>query len=97
MSHTSIGICTLQFYLPGISSLKEKRRIIKSMLTKAGKRFNASTAEVGYHDKWQSSEIAIVTVSNSAVYTNKTLQNIIEWIEETYPDAMITHQDIEII
>lgn len=97
MSHTIIGLCTLQFYLPGVSSLKEKRGILKSMLAKLGNKFNISVAEVNHQDKWQSAEIAIVCVSNATVHAHQTLNQVIQWIEEHHPDALITHQEIEIL
>ena len=97
MSHTIIGLSTLQFYLPGVSSLKEKRSILKSMLAKLRNKFNISVAEVDHHDKWQSAQIAIVCVSNTTVHVEKTMNNVIHWIEESHPDLLITHQDTEIL
>ncbi len=97
MSDTKIGICELDLHLPGVASLKEKRGIIKSMLNKMRKQFNVSTAEVAYQDVWQSSKIAITTVSPSSQVIHKRMQTIIKWIEAHYPDAHIMDEDIEII
>lgn len=94
---THIGLCEIEFYLPGVLSLKEKRGIIKSMLAKMRNTFNVSAAEVDYQDKWQSAKIAIVSVSNASSSTHKRLQSVIDWIEERYPDALITQQHIEMV
>jgi len=97
MSNPAIGICTLEFYLPGVASLKEKRSIIKPLQSRLRKTFNVSVAEVDYNDKWQSAKIAIAVVSNTRKHSHQMLHNVVEWIETNFPDAMIVDQDIELI
>lgn len=97
MSDTKIGFCEIELYLPGVVSLKQKRGILKSMLTKMRNKFNVATAEVGKNDSWQSAVIAITTVSNSTARLNETIQKVMKWIEGNYPDAMIIKHEIEIL
>ena len=97
MSDAKIGFCEIELYLPGVLSLKEKRGIIKSMLTKMRNKFNVASAEVGKLDTWQSSTIAITTVSNSTSRCQKTIQNVMKWIEGRYPDALISSHNTEIL
>lgn len=96
-SHAILGLCTLEFHLPGLTSLKDKRSILKSMFAKLRQTFNVSVAEIAFLDQWQSSSIAISTVSNSSPHVNETLHTIIQWIEAHYPEAMIVRQEIEIL
>jgi len=93
----AVGLCIIELHLPGIRSLKQKRSIVKSMLEKSRNRFNVSSAEVDYHNMWQSSEIAFTTVSNSAQRSEKVLNDLLDWIEMNYPDEQIVHHSIEII
>src|SRR5262245_38216112 len=97
MAHTIIGLCTLELHLAGLQSLKEKRRIIKTMLTRLQNCFNVSAAEVAYLDSWQSAVIAIVTVSNSTPHVQQVIGNTVKWIESNFPDAYIVRQEIEIL
>lgn len=97
MSNAKIGFCEIELYLPGVSSLKEKRGIIKSMLAKMRHQFNVANAEVGKQDTWQSATIAVTTVSNSSVHLQQTIQNVMKWIESRYPDAMIINHSTEIL
>lgn len=97
MSDAKIGFCEIELYLPGVVSLKEKRGIIKSMLTKMRNQFNVANAEVGKQDTWQSATIAITTVSNSSVHLEQTIQKVMKWIESRYPDAIITDHNTEIL
>ena len=97
MTDAKIGLCEVEFYLPGVRSLKEKRGILKSMLAKMRNEFNVANAEVGNQDVWQSAKIAITSVSNSTSHLQSSLQNVINWIESHYPEAMIVKQQIKII
>ncbi|MGJ3240472.1 MAG: DUF503 domain-containing protein [Anaerolineae bacterium] len=97
MSDAKIGFCEIELYLPGVLSLKEKRGILKSMLTKMRNKFNVANAEVGNNDTWQSALIAVTTVSNSARHLNQTIQEVLKWIEANYPDAHIIKHQIEIL
>jgi hypothetical protein len=97
MSNAKIAFCEIEFYLPGVTSLKEKRSIIKSMLTKMRNQFNVANAEVGKQDVWQSATIGVTSVSNSSAHLHQTIQNVIKWIESHYPDAMIINHSTEIL
>lgn len=92
-----IGACEITLYLPGVSSLKEKRSTVKSLLAKVRQKFNVSAAEVEHQDVWQSAGIGIVLVTNSAPHANQTLQHVILWIEDNYPQVSIVNHSIEII
>jgi uncharacterized protein YlxP (DUF503 family) len=97
MAHAFVTLCTIDLSLEGIHSLKAKRSIIKSMITRIRKQFNVAAAEVDYHDVWKSSQIAIVSVSNKATHANKIIETVLEWIEIHYPDAMIVGEQREIL
>lgn len=92
-----VGLCTITLYLPGITSLKGKRRIIKSIIARMRNTYNVSCAEIAKLDKWQSAVIAFACVSNSNRHIDDTIQTILRWIEANFPDAMITEHDIEIL
>ena len=94
---TLIGLAELELHLPGVSSLKEKRGIVRSLLKRVQKSFNVSVAEVDYMDTWQSAKIALVAVSNSSAHAHKTLQTVLNWIEEHYPDVYVMRETTEII
>lgn len=51
-------------FLPHCSSLKEKRKIIQSIIGKFRKRFNLSISEVAYHDLWQRTKLGFSAVSS---------------------------------
>jgi uncharacterized protein YlxP (DUF503 family) len=90
-----IGVCTIELYLPGNGSLKEKRSTLKPLLLRLRKEFNLATAEVDHHDLWQSAQIVLVTVSNDAGRVQKLLECAVHWIENHRPDLNVVDWQIE--
>lgn len=68
----------LHLYLPGVTSLKEKRRLIKSLLDKVKNKYNVAAAEVQEQDLWQRSVIGVVSVSNDRKSIEKRFTSIID-------------------
>ena len=91
-----VGILTLKLYLGEASSLKEKRRVLKSLLDKLKARFNISVAEVDTQDAWHFSTIGIALVSNDGVHKDRTLTAVINFIEKLGRAEIIEVQSEEI-
>ncbi|HGJ67312.1 TPA: DUF503 domain-containing protein [bacterium] len=77
-----VGICTLHFRIISSHSLKEKRRIIKSIKDRVRSKFNVSIAEVDALDSWQWAVIGIACVSNDSGFANSVLSNVISFVED---------------
>lgn len=76
-----IGICVVDLYFPGKSSLKGKRQVLRSIKDRIKNRFNVSVAELEDHDKWQRTKLGIVTISNDNQHANSTLTGVMNFIE----------------
>ena len=61
--HTGLLRITLEF--EGANSLKEKRRVIKSLIDRARRQLRVSIAEVGFQNRIRSSEVAIAFVGSN--------------------------------
>lgn len=92
-----VGACTIDLHLPGVHSLKEKRGIVKSLIAQLQKKFNASVAEVDFHDVWQSTCLGVSVVSTTSGHAQAMLENIAAWIEQYRPDIDVVDQSIETI
>lgn len=62
-------------------SLKDKRSVLKRTIKKLRDSFNIAVSEVDYHDIWNESKLAIVTVSKEGKNVDRMLQNILNYIE----------------
>jgi len=93
-----IGACTVELHIPGIHSLKEKRHVLKPLLTRVRREFNVSAAEVGQNDAWQTAEIALATVANNDPgYVERSLEKAVRWIETYRPDVQVVDWTIEVL
>jgi hypothetical protein len=77
-----VGVLTLELYLGEANSLKEKRRIIKSLIDRIKNRFNVSVAEVGEQDLWQRSTVGISMVSCEQAHVRQVLASVVEFVEK---------------
>ncbi|MBC8459183.1 MAG: DUF503 domain-containing protein [Deltaproteobacteria bacterium] len=90
-----LGTLKLSLYIHDSHSLKEKRKVVKSIVAKVQKRFNVSIAEVGSNDKWQMIELGISAVGNDRRFVNSILDNILSYLDSLYLGEIID-SDIEI-
>ena len=68
-----VGVVTWQLVLPGCHSLKDKRRIVKSLKDRLHQRFNVSAAEVDHHDQWQRAALAAAVASPDRRHAEEVL------------------------
>jgi uncharacterized protein YlxP (DUF503 family) len=66
--------------MQGVTSLKQKRSIVKSLIGRVKSRFNTSIAEVDHQDNKTSALIAIAIVSNEADFINQQFDSIIKFM-----------------
>jgi uncharacterized protein YlxP (DUF503 family) len=92
-----VAICVIKLHLEGVYSLKEKRRILKSILVRLPRQFNVATAEIDHHDVWQTAVIGLVTIGNDAAYLQGLLEKTVTWIETTRPDIPIDEYSIQFL
>jgi uncharacterized protein YlxP (DUF503 family) len=60
------------------------------------KKFNVAVSEVEYHDLWQRSALAVVTVSNDQAQADRELAAVADEIERVEP-GLVTRTDGEFL
>ena len=93
----ALGVLTLYLHLPGCSSLKEKRSRLKPIIARLHREFNISVAEIDEQDIWQNAVIGCALISNDAAQTQRSLQKVIQWIENNWLDVEVVNETMEII
>ena len=80
---------TLKVHIPlhGIGSLKDKRRIVKSVVGRLQSRFNFSVSEVEAQDNRRMAVIGLAVVGNEGVFIDRQLDTVLNFIRG---DARIT-------
>lgn len=87
-----IGICTLHLRLLESHSLKEKRRIIKSIKNRIRSKFNVSIAEIDRQDKWQWATLGVACVSSDARFANSVLSKIVDFVDEVHLVELVDYE-----
>jgi len=93
----SLGVCTIKLRLPENHSLKDKRKVIKSIVTRVRNRYNVAIAEVDDNDLWQSATLAVACLSNDARQVDEVLSKVVNFITESRLDIEVLDYRIEII
>lgn len=75
-----VGVMTAQMYMQGITSLKEKRHIVKSVIGRLRSRFNVSVSEVEHQDNKTSAILGIAVVSNERAFIDQQLDAILNFM-----------------
>ena len=71
-----VGILRIKLLLRGCHSLKEKRRILRSLKDQIRGKFGVSVAETDSQDSWQTAEIGVAVVGNESPFVYDVLSTI---------------------
>jgi hypothetical protein len=71
-----IGLLEMRVSIPEARSLKDKRSVMRSMKDRVMNKMNFSVAEVGSQDKWQSADLAFVTVTAQKKTAEKRISEL---------------------
>ena len=77
-----IGTLTVPIHLHGLGSIKDKRKIVKSLIERLRSRFNASVSEIDAQDNKRLGIIAVVVVSNDGRFVEQQLDTIAHFIQQ---------------
>ena len=92
-----IGTVRLFFHLKDNHSLKGKRQVSRSIITRLRHKFNASVAEVDAADQLQVLVVGIATVSNSVSHCREITDKILGYIDGQGIDGELIDVQTEIL
>jgi hypothetical protein len=92
----TVAVARITLRLHENHSLKEKRRVLKSLIEKSRHRFNVAVAEVADQDLHQRATLGVAVVGNDGRVLNSLLDHIISYMESLHLADMIDHE-IELI
>jgi uncharacterized protein len=90
-----IGVCIIRFQASESASLKDKRRVVRSIKDRARQRFNIAIAEVDYLDDRRVAELGITCVSNESGHADSMLTKVVDYIESSFP-IVVTNVEREL-
>ncbi|MDR2350433.1 MAG: DUF503 domain-containing protein [Deltaproteobacteria bacterium] len=89
-----VGILEVTLFMEGAASLKDKRRVIKSVIGRVRARFNAAASEVGEQDSVCRATLGFAVCGSDARILTSVLTRMENFVE-TNADAEVTDSHIE--
>ena len=93
----NIGVCLIEFEIQASRSLKEKRRVVKSILDRVKNKFNVSIAEVDNNNLWNLATIGVVCISNEGKHSHQVLSKVTTFIQDLSLPIVLLNISTEII
>jgi uncharacterized protein YlxP (DUF503 family) len=91
-----VAISSFELHLPESRSLKDKRRVVKSLIERLYNRYRVSIAETGFHDLHQRAEISLAAVTQKEGEMEKLLDGVRD-VVESVPEAYLTRWEPQIL
>ena len=88
------GMLEIRLMVREARSLKDKRRVVKSLRDRIRNKFNVSIAEVGSLDSHQHAVIGVAAVGNDQQFVNAVLSSVVNYISGN-ADALLVDYEME--
>jgi len=91
-----VGVLRFRLAIYEALSLKDKRRVVKSLKDRLAGRHNVSIAEVDDLDHWQAATLGVALVANEGRFVQSALARIVDEVR-AYPHASLLDYDISLL
>ena len=91
-----VGLCTIELFIPGSLSLKDKRQVIHGIKDRLRGKFNLSVAEVDGQDLWQKAILGMACVSNESSHVSQVLEQALNLIK-SMPAVEVVRTQLELL
>ena len=91
-----VAVAIIELHIPAAASLKDKRRVVKSLVERLHQRLRVSVAETALHDLHQRAEIGIAVVARSDSEAHHLLEQVRALADQS-ADAMVARWDSQLI
>jgi len=71
-----IAFLTLELHIEAAQSLKDKRRVLRSLKDRLRASFNVSVAELDASNLWNRATVGVVAISDSRDYLDGLMKNV---------------------
>ncbi len=90
-----VGTLVLDIRLDESYSIKDKRRVRKSVVERIRRRWNVSIAEVDSQEVWNLLTVGLAFVSNERKPIERALDQIVTFLEEVYfLEVMVREREV---
>lgn len=91
-----IGLTKFELHLPHSRSLKDKRRVVRSLVERLHERYRVSVMESGFHDLHQRAEVSIAYLAGSESELDRMAAEMRRLVDGA-DEAMVGKWDDEVL
>ena len=91
-----VGVLQIELTVTDAMSLKDKRRVIKSLKDRIAHGHNVSIAEVGALDEHRRSILGLAMVANDGAYVQGALSKLVDFVK-TVPSVDLIDYQIDLL
>jgi uncharacterized protein YlxP (DUF503 family) len=91
-----VALLTLELYVRGSTTLKDKRRALQGLLDKTKARFNVAVAIVAHQDDHQRATVAVACVGSDLGVVRGTLDNVTR-LFDSHGEAEVAARNVEFL
>ena len=88
----TVGVLQVEITIPDAFSLKDKRRVVKSLKDRIAHAHNVSIAEVGALDAHRRSILGVAMVSNDSRYVEGALSKLVDFVRSVPQVSLVDYQ-----
>jgi uncharacterized protein len=88
----TVGVLQLEFSVQDAMSLKDKRRVVKSIKDRIAHAHNVSIAEVGALDEHRRCILGVAMVGNDSRYVRGGLDKLVDFVRSVTSVDLIDYQ-----
>ena len=92
----SVVVARIRLDLPGVDGLKQKRKVIRPLVSRIRQRFGIAAAEVGHHDVWKSSLLAVAALGNDAQELEGLVSDVVRFVTRS-TDGVVVGWSTEVV
>ena len=89
--NTIVGVLTVQVSVFDAMTLKDKRRVIKSLKDRLQNMYNISVAEVGHNDSIRTAILSIAMVANESRFVDSALSKIVDFVRNNSQLSLVDY------
>ncbi len=92
-----VALCRISLRLHGTQSLKEKRQISQSLITKVRSKFNVAIAEVEDNDQLHWLTLGVSYVSNDGRHANQVISKVVNYVSQARGETEMLDYELELL
>ena len=92
MAEMVIGALLFRLAVFESRSLKDKRRVVKSLIERLRNRYHVSVAEVGSLDHRQQADVAVAMVGNDGSFVESCLDKVVDYVRRDRSASLVDYE-----